>query len=135
MHPKRKESKLEEKGSGAFRAPSSFRFRGGGRPFCPNIPPSRVPWGADMKTDEELLHDFREGLSLAKGWLEGLIKGGPELDEMVRQEAIAGALHGCNKLMVVLEQLEGSNMDEIRLPEERTAEDLMRLAHFAESNT
>ena len=88
-----------------------------------------------MKTDEELLHDFREGLSLAKGWLEGLIKGGPEMDEMVKQEAIAGALHGCNKLMVVLEELEGSNVDEIRLPEERTAEDLMRLAHFADSSS
>lgn len=88
-----------------------------------------------MKTDEELLHDFREGLSLAKGWLEGLIKGGPNLDEMVKQEAVAGALHGCNKLMVVLEQLEGQNVDEIRLPEERTAEDLMRLAHFAEASS
>lgn len=88
-----------------------------------------------MKTDEELLHDFREGLSLAKGWIEGLIKGGPELDPMKKQEAVAGALHGCNKLMVVLERLEGANNDEIRLPEERTAEDLMRLAHFAEASS
>ena len=88
-----------------------------------------------MKTDEELLHDFREGLSLAKGWLEGFIKGGPEMDEMAKQEAIAGALHGCNKLMVVLEEMEGAAVDEIRLPEERTADDFMRLAHFAESSS
>jgi len=81
-----------------------------------------------LGADVELLHDFREGLTLSKGWLETLLKQWNDLEEMQRQEAVSGALYGCNLLVAVLEQLEGQDIDEIRLPSDRTADDLMRLA-------
>lgn len=81
-----------------------------------------------LGADVELLHDFREGLALSKGWLETLLRQWNDLEEMQRQEAVGGALYGCNLLVAVLEQLEGQDIDEIRLPCDRTADDLMRLA-------
>lgn len=78
--------------------------------------------------DESLLHDFREGLALSKGWLEMLVRQWSGMDEMQRQEAVGGALYGCNLLVAVLEQLEGCDIDEIRLPSDRTADDFLRLA-------
>lgn len=79
------------------------------------------------QVDATLLHDFREGLALSKGWLESLLSRWADMDEMERQEAVAGALYGCNLLVVVLEQLEGTDIDQITLPAERTADDLMRV--------
>lgn len=78
--------------------------------------------------DQVLLHDFREGLALSKGWLESLLRCWSEMDEMERQEAVGGALYGCNLLVAVLEQLEGQDVDEIRLPYDRTADDLLRVS-------
>lgn len=78
--------------------------------------------------DHTLLHDFREGLALSKGWLESLLRCWSEMGEMERQEAVAGALYGCNLLVAVLEQLEGTDVDEIKLPSDRTADDLYRIA-------
>ena len=77
---------------------------------------------------EEVIHDLREGLTLNKGWLETLLRNWHDLDEARRQEMVAGALYGANRVAFILDLLEGKPIEEIAPPTERMVEDLRRLA-------
>src|SRR3954462_1372484 len=48
-------------------------------------------------------HDLREALTLAKGWLEAVLKNWVTLDDQERQAMIAAALFGANRVGFVLD--------------------------------
>lgn len=77
--------------------------------------------------DQETVHDLREGLALAKGWLELVFRHWDEIDDARKREMIAGALFGANRVAFVLDMLDGRNPDEIQSPQERMAEEFSRI--------
>ena len=85
-----------------------------------------------MHPTEDVVHDLREGAALAKGWLETVFRHWENLDEARKREMIAAALLGANEVAVALERMEGREPDQILLPEDRMAEEFLRLADFQE---
>ena len=82
---------------------------------------------ADRDLNENTLHDIREGLALAKGWLELVFRHWDEIEDPRRREMIAGALFGANRVAFVLDLIEGRDPDEIQSPQERMAEEFGRI--------
>ena len=79
--------------------------------------------------DFDNLHDLREGLALAKGWLELVFRHWDEIEDERRREMIAGALFGANRVAFVLDMLEGRDPDTIKSPQESMADEFARLSH------
>lgn len=84
--------------------------------------------------DFDNLHDLREGLALAKGWLELVFRHWDEIDDERRREMVAGALFGANRVAFVLDMLEGRDPDTLKSPQEAMAEEFARLSHDAEAD-
>lgn len=82
---------------------------------------------ADRNLDQETVHDLREGLALAKGWLELVFRHWDEIDDSRRREMVAGALFGANRVAFVLDMMEGRNPDEVQSPQERMIEEFSRI--------
>ena len=82
---------------------------------------------ADKDLNENTLHDIREGLALAKGWLELVFRHWDEIEEPRRREMIAGALFGANRVAFVLDLIEGSDPEKIQSPQDRMAEEFNRI--------
>lgn len=82
---------------------------------------------ADRELNENTLHDIREGLALAKGWLELVFRHWDEIEDPRRREMIAGALFGANRVAFVLDLIEGQDPDGIQSPQERMAEEFGRI--------
>ena len=81
---------------------------------------------ADNHLDQQTVHDLREGLALAKGWLELVFRYWDTVDDNRRKEMIAGALFGANRVAFVLDILEGHDPTAIQTPHERMAEEFSR---------
>jgi hypothetical protein len=79
--------------------------------------------------DFDNLHDLREGLALAKGWLELVFRHWDEVDDERRREMIAGALFGANRVAFVLDMLEGRDPDTLKSPQEAMADEFARLSN------
>jgi hypothetical protein len=82
---------------------------------------------ADRDLNEDTLHDIREGLALAKGWLELVFRHWDEIEDPRRREMVAGALFGANRVAFVLDLLEGRDPDDIQTPQDRMAEEFSRI--------
>lgn len=82
---------------------------------------------ADQNLEQDTLHDIREGLALAKGWLELVFRHWNEIDDPRRREMIAGALFGANRVAFVLDLMEGRDPDLVQSPQERMAEEFSRI--------
>src|SRR5687767_3530616 len=82
---------------------------------------------ADKDLDQKTVHDLREGLALAKGWLELLFRHWNEIEDPRRREMIAGALFGANRVAFVLDLMEGRDPEEIQTPQDRMAEEFSRI--------
>lgn len=81
----------------------------------------------DQQLDQETVHDLREGLALAKGWLELVFRHWDDIDESRKREMVAGALFGANRVAFVLDMLDGRNPEEIQSPQERMIEEFERI--------
>jgi hypothetical protein len=77
--------------------------------------------------EQEAIHDIREGLALAKGWLELVFRHWDEIDDARRREMIAGALFGANRVAFVMDLLEGRDPAQVQSPQERMAEEFSRI--------
>ena len=86
-----------------------------------------------MWPTEDIVHDLREGTTLAKGWLETVFRHWDRLSEQERREMIAAALFGANEIAAVLERMAGREPKEIRLPADRMANEFLRIAEEAVS--
>ena len=82
---------------------------------------------AENNLDQETNHDLREGLALAKGWLELVFRHWDEIDDGRKREMIAGALFGANRVAFVLDLLDGRNPDEVQTPQDRMLEEFDRI--------
>ena len=82
---------------------------------------------ADKKLDQDTVHDIREGLALAKGWLELVFRHWDEIDDPRRREMIAGALFGANRVAFVLDLMDGRDPDLVQTPQDRMAEEFSRI--------
>lgn len=85
-----------------------------------------------MHPTEDVVHDLREGAALAKGWLETIFRHWDDLDDARKREMIAAALLGANEVAVALERMEGREPEKILLPEDRMAQEFLRLDEFQE---
>ena len=81
-----------------------------------------------MKVEEKVCHELKEGLTLALGWLETLFHRWETFPESQRKQMVAGALLGVSRGTFALDQIEGKSVDEIASPEERMANELVKLA-------
>jgi len=79
------------------------------------------------KLDQDTVHDLREGLALAKGWLELVFRHWDEIDDPRKREMVAGALFGANRVAFVLDMIDGHSPDEIQTPQERMLEEFSRI--------
>ena len=86
---------------------------------------------ADRDLNDNTLHDIREGLALAKGWLELVFRHWDEIEDPRRREMIAGALFGANRVDFVLDLIEGSDPEEIPSPQDRMAEEFSRIGEVS----
>ncbi len=77
--------------------------------------------------DQQTVHDLREGLALAKGWLELVFRHWDEIDDARKREMIAGALFGANRVAFVLDMMDGRAPDEVQTPQERMLEEFSRI--------
>jgi hypothetical protein len=77
---------------------------------------------------EDVEHDLREGAALALGWLETVFRHWDNLDDAQRREMIAAALLGANEVAVALDRLAGTEPSEIRLPQDRMADEYLKMA-------
>ena len=82
---------------------------------------------AEHNMDQETVHDLREGLALAKGWLELVFRHWDEIEDPRKREMVAGALFGANRVAFVLDMMEGRDPDEIQSPQERMLEEFSRI--------
>jgi hypothetical protein len=76
----------------------------------------------------DLEHDLREGATLALGWLKTVFRHWTNLDDAQRREMVAAALLGANEVAVALERLAGRFPKEIKLPQDRMADEFLKLA-------
>jgi hypothetical protein len=81
-----------------------------------------------MHPTEDVEHDLREGAALALGWLETVFRHWDNLDDAQRREMIAAALLGANEVAVALDRLAGIEPSEIRLPQDRMADEFLKMA-------
>ena len=79
-----------------------------------------------MHPTDDVEHDLREGAALALGWLETVFRHWDRLDEAQRREMIAAALLGANEVAVALDRMAGRPTSEIRLPQERMADEFLK---------
>ena len=82
---------------------------------------------ADRTLDQDTLHDLREGLALAKGWLELVFRHWDEIEEPRRREMIAGALFGANRVAFVLDLMDGQDPEKMQSPQDRMVEEFDRI--------
>lgn len=82
---------------------------------------------ADQHLEQETVHDLREGLALAKGWLELVFRHWDDIDDSRKREMVAGALFGANRVAFVLDMIDGRAPDEIQSPQERMIEEFERI--------
>ncbi|HWC13517.1 MAG TPA: hypothetical protein VG929_02850 [Actinomycetota bacterium] len=73
-------------------------------------------------------HDLREGAALALGWLETVFRYWDEVSDAERRQMIAAALLGANEVAVALDRMAGRAPEEIRLPQERMADELLKVS-------
>ena len=81
----------------------------------------------EKSLDQNTVHDLREGLALAKGWLELVFRHWDDIDDPRKREMIAGALFGANRVAFVLDMIDGRNPDDIRTPQEAMVEEFSRI--------
>lgn len=81
--------------------------------------------------EENTVHDLREGLALAKGWLELVFRHWDEIDDARRREMIAGALFGANRVAFVLDLMDGRDPDLVQTPQQRMVEEFSRIGETA----
>lgn len=86
-----------------------------------------------MHPTNDLEHDLREGAALALGWLETVFRHWDELGDVQRREMMAAALLGANEVAVALERMAGRQPKEIKLPQDRMADEFLKLAENAAS--
>ena len=86
-----------------------------------------------MHPTNDLEHDLREGAALALGWLETVFRHWEELTEVQRREMVSAALLGANEVAVALERMAGRQPKEIKLPQERMADEFLKLSEEAAS--
>lgn len=86
-----------------------------------------------MHPTEDIEHDLREGAALALGWLETVFRYWDQLSDQQRREMIAAALLGANEVAVALDRMAGRAPEDIRLPEERMADELLKIAENVRS--
>ena len=86
-----------------------------------------------MHPTDDLEHDLREGAALALGWLETVFRNWDQLTDVQRREMISAALLGANEVAVALERMAGREPREIKLPQERMADEFLKLAKEAEA--
>ena len=79
------------------------------------------------RLDQQTTHDLREGLALAKGWLELVFRHWDEIDDPRKREMIAGALFGANRVAFVLDLIDGRDPDEVQTPQDRMIEEFSRI--------
>lgn len=82
---------------------------------------------AENNLDQQTTHDLREGLALAKGWLELVFRHWDEIDDARRREMVAGALFGANRVAFVLDLIDGRDPAEIQSPQDRMIEEFSRI--------
>jgi len=82
---------------------------------------------AEHNLDQETVHDLREGLALAKGWLELVFRQWEEIEDPRKREMVAGALFGANRVAFVLDMMEGRNPEDVPTPQERMIEEFSRI--------
>ncbi|MGH2756320.1 MAG: hypothetical protein ACRDI3_00855 [Actinomycetota bacterium] len=80
-----------------------------------------------MQTTSDPMHDLRERATLAKGWLDTLLRYWERLDDRRKREMVAAALFGANQMAVALERLDGREPPEIRLPDDQLPEEFLGL--------
>ena len=86
-----------------------------------------------MHPTNDLEHDLREGAALALGWLETVFRHWAELSDVQRREMVSAALLGANEVAVALERMAGREPKEIKLPQDRMAEEFLKLSEEAAS--
>lgn len=86
-----------------------------------------------MHPTDDLEHDLREGAALALGWLETVFRNWDDLEDVQRREMVSAALLGANEVAVALERMAGRAPKEIKLPQERMAEEFLKLAEESEA--
>ncbi len=77
--------------------------------------------------DQQTTHDLREGLALAKGWLELVFRHWDQIDDPRKREMVAGALFGANRVAFVLDMMDGQSPDDLQSPQERMLEEFSRI--------
>lgn len=82
---------------------------------------------ADDNLELNTVHDLREGLALAKGWLELVFRHWDEIEDSRKREMIAGALFGANRVAFVLDMLDGRDPARVQTPSERMVEEFSRI--------
>ncbi len=82
---------------------------------------------AENQLDQQTTHDLREGLALAKGWLELVFRHWDEIDDARKREMIAGALFGANRVAFVLDLLDGHDPEQVQSPQERMVDEFSRI--------
>ena len=82
---------------------------------------------AENHLDQQTNHDLREGLALAKGWLELVFRHWDEIDDSRKREMIAGALFGANRVAFVLDLLDGRKPEDVQSPQDRMLEEFDRI--------
>lgn len=81
----------------------------------------------DKSLDQNTVHDLREGLALAKGWLELVFRHWDDIDDPRKREMIAGALFGANRVAFVLDMLDGRDPASLQTPQEAMIEEFSRI--------
>ncbi len=84
-----------------------------------------------MHPTNDLEHDLREGAALALGWLETVFRNWENLNDIQRREMVSAALLGANEVAVALERMAGREPREIKLPQDRMADEFLRAAEEA----
>lgn len=77
--------------------------------------------------DQKTVHDIREGLALAKGWLELVFRHWDEIDDSRKREMIAGALFGANRVAFVMDMVDGRDPAQVMTPQDRMVEEFSRI--------
>jgi hypothetical protein len=81
----------------------------------------------------DLEHDLREGAALALGWLETAFRHWEELTDVQRREMLSAALLGANEVAVALERMAGREPKQIKLPQDRMADEFLKIAKETET--
>lgn len=80
-----------------------------------------------QEMDQNTIHDLREGLALAKGWMELVFRHWDDIEDARKREMIAGALFGANRVAFVLDLMDGRDPAEVMTPQDRMLEEFVRI--------